>query len=171
MLCMEGKSVPCILFVLLGVVIAGCAAVGVQTEGVSGPIAWRATDCKVQAIAGDTGVIIGREGREVYACTLILQETQGTAITFTNLAYTMTATSSLAPVAREQTIQWRLRPHGMLRWPLSSTYQCTGAECINPGPIAPVWHILFTGTDARGQPVRVVIDLRLPYNPEAMQKR
>jgi len=169
---MEGKSVPHLLVVLLqGVVMAGCAALGVQMEGVSGPIAWRATDCKVQAVAGDTGVIIGREGREIYTCTLILHETQGTTIIFTTLAYTMTATASLAPVSREETIQWRLRPHGELRWPFSSSYQCTGAECINPGPIAPVWHMLFTGADDRGQPVRLVIDLRLPSNPEVIQKR
>jgi hypothetical protein len=156
---------------LLGLVMAGCMKLGIQTEGVSGPLAWRATDRKVQAVTGDTGVIMGREGRDVYACPLLLHETQGTAITFTQLAATMTATASLTPVALEQDIQWRLRPHGTLRRPLASTYQCLGSECINPGPIAPVWHLRLTGVDDQGQPVRVVIHVRLPANPEAIPQR
>ena len=172
MLWRAGASVLRILGGLLpALVIAGCVSLGIQTEGVSGPLAWRATDCQVQAVTGDTGVIMGREGRDVYACTLILHDTQGAAITFTQLAATMTATASLAPVAMEQDIQWRLRPHGTLRRPLSSTYQCTGGECINPGPIAPVWHLRLTGVDDQGQPVRVVIHVRLPANPEAIPKR
>lgn len=151
---------------LLGTVVVGCAALGVRTEGVSGPIAWRATDFNVGSVPGDTG-IIGRRDREIYAFTLVLQETQGTAITFTKVAYTIAGSVGLKPFSTEETGQWRLRPHGELRWPLSSTYGCASIDCVDPGFVAPVWHITLMGTDDRGQPVRIAIDLRLPYNPRA----
>lgn len=157
---------------LLGVVVTGCASLGVRTEGVSGPIAWRATDLKVQAVGEAPGFIgVGRAAQEVYSFTLVLQETQGTAITFTKVAYTIDSGPALLPFSSEQPGHWELRPYRELRWPLSSSYHCPASDCMNPGAVAPVWHIILTGTDDKGRPVRAVIDLKLPYNPDAMQKR
>ena len=161
----------CMLFaLLLGMVVAGCAPLGIRTEGVSGPIAWRATDLKIRAV-GEASGFIGRAVQEAYSFTLVLKESQGTAITFTNMAATFSVATAVLPGSFEQTGRWELRPYGELRWPLETSYSCTSIDCVNPGVIAPVWHITLTGTDDRSQPVRVVIDLRLPSNPEAMKKR
>ena len=158
-----------ILALLLSMVVAACAALGTRTAGRSGPITWRATDFKVQAV-GEASGFVGRTAQEVYSFTLVLHESQGTAITFTRVAATYNATTATRPASFEQTGRWELRPHGELRWPLQNTYGCASIDCINPGAIAPVWHIILTGTDNRGQPVRVVIDLRLPANPDAREK-
>jgi hypothetical protein len=156
---------------LLGMVVTSCASLGMRTEGVSGPIAWRATDLKIQAVGEAAGVIGISVSREAYSFTLVLQETQGTALTFTKVAYRIDGGPGLQPFFAERVGQWRLRPQGELRWPLSSTWSCTSTDCVRPGFFAPVWHIILTGTDNRGQEVRVVIDLKLPYNPDAMEKR
>ena len=155
---------------LLGVVVTGCAALGVRTEGISGPIAWRATDLKVQAV-GEAPGFVGRTQKEVYSFTLVLQETQGTAITFTKMAYTLYSSPTLLPYASEATGRWVLGPRRALRWPFSSTFSCPSHDCNEPGFIAPRYHIILTGTDSQDQPVRVVIDLRLPENPDTMEKR
>lgn len=156
---------------LLGMVVTSCASLGMRTEGVSGPIAWHATDFKIQAVGEAAGVLGRPTQQEVYAFTLVLQETQGTALTFTKMAYRVDSGPGIHPGFAERVGQWRLRPHGELRWPLWSTWSCASTDCVNPGFVVPAWHIVLTGTDNRGQEVRVVIDLKLPSNPEAMEKR
>jgi hypothetical protein len=156
---------------LLGMVVVHCASLRVRTEGVSGPIAWRATDLKIQAAGEATGVIGAGVQQEVYSFTLVLRETHGTALTFTKMAYRIDSGPGIRPFFAEQGVQWSLRPRGELRWPLHSTWSCTGGDCVRPGLFAPVWHIVLTGTDTQGQPVRVVIDLTLPANPAALEKR
>jgi hypothetical protein len=71
-----------LLAVLLGVIITGCATYWqAHTEGTSGPIAWYITDAKAAA---------DRVGeRYAYSFVLVLQETQGTPLTFTTLTYTV----------------------------------------------------------------------------------
>ena len=155
---------------LLGVVVTGCASLGVRTEGVSGPITWRATDLKIQAV-GEAPGFVGKAQQEVYSFTLVLQETQGTAITFTKMAYTLYSSPTLLPYASETTGRWVLGPRRELRWPFSSTFYCPSHDCNAPGFIAPRYHIILTGTGSQGEPVRVVIDLWLPDNPDAMKKR
>ena len=154
------------LAVLLGVVIAGCAGYWkAHTEGTSGPIAWSITDAKAAA---------DRVGeRYAYAFVLVLQETQGTPLTFTTMTYTVysgTAThSGTSEWTREGT--WKLRARGRYRFPFTYTATCPeGSGCIKLEPLAPTYHIVLTGTDSHDQPVRVVIDTKLPPDPRVLPK-
>ena len=147
--------------VLLGLCTAlamiGCAA---SLKGVSGPVAWQATDLRVveRSVSG--------AARDIYAFTLVLEETHGSALTLTSLAQTVSQPGvNAAGVSHHFPILWKLRPHGELRQPLSFYWYCAEAQCQNLGPIAPWYNIVLTGTDDRGQPIRVAIDFRLPSNP------
>ena len=144
---------------LLVLVVAGCAAY-IRTEGVSGPVAWRATD-----LALSKRIIDGRE-RDVYSFALVLKETKGIGITFTRLERTYyEPTIHGTPVV--QSGRWILRPNGELRVPFSSYIYCPqwADICHKPGVTAPLWNVILTGTDDRGQPVRLVIDVALPPDP------
>jgi len=155
-----------LLAVLLGAVSAGCAAYWqAHTEGTSGPIAWYITDAR-----SDSNL---REERYTYAFVLALQETQGTAITFTTLTYTFYSGAAVTPGVDERTIQgtWKLRARGGYRFPFTFTIACPeGSGCIKPGPLAPTYHIVLTGTDSQDKPVRVIIDAKLPPDPNAIPK-
>jgi hypothetical protein len=156
-----------LLGVLLGVVITGCATYWrAHTEGTSGPIAWYITDAK--------SVSDPVTERSAYSFVLVLQETQGTALTFTTLTYTVySGTGGTEPGATEQTIQgaWKLRAHGRSRFPFTLTAFCPeGSGCVKPGWLAPTYHIVLTGTDSQAQPVRVVVDTKLPPDPSVISK-
>jgi aspartyl protease family protein len=142
------------------VVISGCAMLGARLEGVSGPIAWQATDMRVVERQ------VTETNRDLYAFTLVLKETQGRGVTFTYLEYTMTQ-PGVVPIGDTQraTIAWRLHPYGELRHLFSSYIYCAEPPCRNLGSQAPWWHIVLTGTDEQRQAVQVAIDLRLPQNP------
>jgi predicted aspartyl protease len=133
---------------------------GARLEGVSGPIAWQATDMRVVERQ------VTETNRELYAFTLVLKETQGRGVTFTYLEYTMTQ-PGVVPIGDTQraTIAWRLQPYGELRHPFSSYIYCAEPPCQKLGSQAPWWHIVLTGTDEQRQAVQVAIDLRLPQNP------
>ena len=154
------------LAVLLGV-ITGCAAYWqAHTEGTSGPIAWHITDAKSAA---------DRVGeRSAYSFILVLQETQGTPLTFTTLTYTVySGSGGIQAGAQEQTIQGtsKLWAHGTLRMPFTYTATCPeGSGCIKLEPLAPTYHIVLMGTDSHDQPVRVVIDTKLPPDPRVLRK-
>src|SRR5678815_5768873 len=68
------------MLVVLGTTMMGCTA---YLKGISGPIAWQATDLRIieRSVSG--------ADRDIYAFALVLEETQGSAITFTNLEYTV----------------------------------------------------------------------------------
>ena len=92
-----------LLAVLLGVVIAGCAGYWqAHTEGTSGSIAWYITDAKSDANL--------REERYAYAFVLVLQETQGTPITFTTMTYRYYSGTATTSGVDERTRQgtWKL---------------------------------------------------------------
>jgi len=155
------------LAVLLGVVIAGCAGYWqAHTEGTSGPIAWYITDAK-----SDSNL---REERYAYSFVLVLQETQGTPITFTTMTYTFySGTGGIQPGSDERTIQgtWKLRAHGRYRFPFTYTAFCPeGSGCMKLGPLAPTYHIILTGTDSQDKPVQVSIDTKLPPDPSVIPK-
>ena len=156
-----------LLAVLLGVVLAGCAAYWqAHTEGTSGPITWYITDA--QSVADPVAE------RSAYSFVLVLQETQGTTLTFTTMTYTFySGTGGTQPGAAEQTIQgtWKLRAHGRYRFPFTNTAFCPeGSGCIKPGWLAPTYHIVLTGTDSQEKPVRVIIDTKLPPDPSVIRK-
>jgi len=153
--------------VLLGGVIAGCAAYWqAHTEGTSGPIAWYIADAR--SAADPVG--------ERYACTfvLVLRETQGTALIFTTMTYTVYSGTATHSGADERTIQgpWKLRAHGTFRFPFTFTVTCPeGSGCIKLEPLAPTYHVVLTGTDSQAKPVRVLIGTKLPPDPGVMPKR
>ena len=147
---------------LLGLEVTGCVSMGEHTHGVSGPVAWRATDVQWQAYA------FGRQ--QTYFFTLVLQESQGTAITFTKLTAVLHNAADSLPAYWEQTGQWFLTPYGELQLPLGSTRYCPYTRCRDAGPaLVPVWHLILLGTDAQGQSVRLVLDIRLPYIPNMVR--
>src|SRR5262245_40868854 len=126
--------------------LSGCA---MYLRGVSGPVAWQATDLRVveRSVAGAE--------RDIYAFTLVLEETQGTALTFTQMEYTISQPGvNPAGTTRHTTILWKLRPRGELRQPFSFYWFCDASQCQERRPIAPWYTIVLTGTNNHGQPVR-----------------
>jgi len=155
-----------LLAILLGVVVASCGAYWhAHTEGTSGPLTWYVTEAKSESNRA--------EDRYAYSFILVLQETQGTAITFTTMTYTIysgTATHSPSDAWTSHG-NWALRPRGTYRFPFTYTITCPELRgCPKLGDIAPTYHILLTGTDHQDKPVQVVIDIRLPPDPEAIRK-
>jgi hypothetical protein len=151
---------------LLGVIIAGCAGYWrAHTEGTSGPIAWSIAEAKSAA---------DRVGeRYAYSFVLVLQETQGTPLTFTTLTYTVYSGTATSSGAYEQTIQgtWKLRGHGRYRFPFTYTATCPeGSGCVKLEPLAPTYHIVLAGTDSQDKSVQVVIDTKLPPDSSVLSK-
>src|ERR1043166_2637748 len=74
-----------VIFAVAVIAVSGCGAspLYVQTSGTAGPLQWEAVDLA-------SGVEI-REGQEVdtYEFTLILRETRGVGLTFTNVSSTL----------------------------------------------------------------------------------
>ena len=142
---------------LMSLLVVGCASTPVHTNGVTGSVAWHATDFQLTK-----ATVQGQPG-ERYAFTLILSDREGIGVTFTVLQRTVSA-HQVRTASTEQTGLWRLRPNGELRLPFSFAYYCHQAFeiCHEPAPFAPHWHIVLNGADDRGQPVQVVIDLDAP---------
>jgi len=149
-----------LLVLCTALVLTGCTA---HLKGVSGPVTWQATDLRVieRSVSG--------AARDIYAFTLVLEETQGAALTFTHLEYTISQPAfNPTGETRQAVIIWKLHPYGELRLPFSSYWYCAATlatDCLRGGAIAPWYHIILTGTDDQGQDVRVAMDFRLPQNP------
>jgi predicted aspartyl protease len=150
-----------VLFILcIALLLSGCTA---NLKGVSGPVTWQATDLRLieRSVSG--------AARDMYAFTLVLEETQGAALTFTHLEYTISQPAfNPTGETRQAVIIWKLRPYGELRLPFSSYWYCATTlttACRRGGAIAPWYHIILTGTDDQGRAVRATIDFRLPQNP------
>src|SRR5262245_5925912 len=156
-----------LLAVLLGIVVTGCASYWKgQTEGTSGPIAWYISDAKSEANT--------REERYEYFFVLVLQETQGTPLTFTTISTTRySGTGGVSPGVDERTVQgtWKFQANGTRRFTYTYSVTCPeGSGCMKLGPLAPTYHIVLTGTDSQEKPVQVIIDAKLPPNPDAIPK-
>ena len=147
-----------LIFVLLGMLMAGCVPLSTTTEGASGPITWRLTDLKTTAVPG------GSQG--MYAFTLVLKERQGTPITFTYRKDTIYASGLTVLRSVDQAIDLRLRPYEERRIPVTFTWGCPAGDCIKLDSVAPIWAINLTGNDEKGQAVQAVIKIRLPDNPD-----
>ena len=156
-----------LIFVLLGMLIAGCVPLGTRTEGTSGPIAWHVTDLKSESVGDRT-----RPGdvRGTYSFTLVLKETQGIPITFTYRKDTIYAGELTVLRSADQAISLRVRPHEERRFPLTFSWGCAAADCLQSMSVAPMWTINLTGSDEKGQAVQVVIKIRLPDNPDTYRK-
>ena len=147
---------------LLGsLLLAGCTPVGVRTSGVSGPVDWRTTDFEWHPEAF---------GEQVYTFTLLLRETQGRDLTFTQVAAVLSNATDSLPAHWQRTGQWRLPAHGEVAIPLGSRRRCPYVQCWDSGPgLTPVWHLTLRGTEQGGQPVRLVLDLRFPDIPNVVR--
>ncbi len=152
-----------LILVPLGMLIAGCVPLGTRTEGTSGPIAWHVTDLKTESVGDRTSP---GDFRGAYSFTLVLKETQGIPITFTYRKDTIYATDLTILRSADQAINLRLRPHEERRFPLTFSWGCAAADCLQPRSVAPLWTINLTGSDEKGQAVQVVIQMRLPDNPD-----
>ena len=141
----------------------GCAALGPRTEGVSGPVAWQATNL------ARTKKLIGTVERDVYSFTLVLRETAGSDIAFTRFEYSVYQPDA-GHQTRELNGRWRLQPHGELRWPFESFLTCPSLRgCSGPTAPTPLWKFTLTGHDERGQKRQVAIDVTLPADPLVVQ--
>lgn len=145
--------------VCLSSMIMGCAALSSRPHLASGhpSVTWQATDFRVIA-----RTVEGVE-RDLYTFTLVLDETQGNVITFTQLDHTIYHPGiDLVPASEHTTIAWKLRPHSEVRQLFYSSPHCAEARCTMRGHFTPWWHIVLTGSDDHGQPVRVAINLTWP---------
>jgi hypothetical protein len=150
------------VLVVLGTTMMGCTA---YLKGMSGPVAWQATDLRIieRSVSG--------ADRDIYTFALVLEETQGSAITFTNLEYTVSQPGiNPTGVSYHSSILWKLRSRGELRQPFSFYWNCAERQCPNWVATAPWYNIILTGTNAQGQPIRVAIDLKLPQSPPKLQR-
>ena len=122
---------------LLGsLLLAGCTPVGVRTSGVSGPVDWRTTDFEWHPEAF---------GEQVYTFTLLLRETQGRDLTFTQVAAVLYNATDSLPAHWQRSGQWRLPAHGEVAIPLGSRRRCPYVQCWDSGPgLTPVWHLTLT---------------------------
>lgn len=141
-------------------VAAGCAALGPRTEGVAGAVSWKAEDLELVQRS------INQSSRWSYSFSLVVRETRGVAITFNEIrtAVYQPGTSPWSPTYRGV---WLLPAQGAFRIPLSSGLSCPSYAGSCQGPTSPIpsWRITLVGTDERGNPVREVVDLRLPADP------
>jgi hypothetical protein len=155
-----------LLAVCVNIVLTACTTPSPRRDAKPAPIVWQATDFRVI-----TRTVHGAE-RTLYTFMLVLEETQGSGITLTQLDYTTYPPGfAVIPASERTAILWRLRPYGELRHFFYSSPCCLEARFGIQGRLAPAWHILLTGINDHGQPVRVVIDLSLPLQPLVLTQR
>ncbi len=152
-----------VLALLLSVIVAGCATLGVRTEGESGPLAWHLTDLKFIGTPGES---------TAYSYTLVLREREGRTVTFTHrsdIIYPPGGGETLSQSTTEYDISLVLQPHQEWRLPYILTVTCADPpECVSTG-VGFAWTSIFTGTSAEGKPVKAVIRMQLPENPDTYQ--
>lgn len=131
---------------LVGILIAGCASLRPLTEGSVGPVAWRAVDLQ--------------PSRDSYAFTLVLTETRGVGITYTEVqSYVYYPGTNHFRTVRQG--RWRMEPRGELRMPFGGRMRCSGSSCTTLD--APtLWAFVFVGSDDRGEGIRTQFEVRLP---------
>src|SRR5437879_13881155 len=112
---------PVLLTLAAALVVTGCTERQVRVTGASGSIAWQVTDFRIVARS------VQGTPRDLYTFTLVLQETQGTAITFQHVVSRLTH-PSIPTLPQQSPILWQLRPHGELRQPFSFPL-CTTDAC------------------------------------------
>src|SRR5262245_19247511 len=155
-----------LLAVCVTIVLTACTTPSPCRDAEPVPIVWQATDFRVI-----TRTVDGAE-RTLYMFMLVLEETQDSGITLTQLDYTTYHLGfAVIPASERTAIFWKLRPYAELRHVFYSYPCCFEARFGIQGRLAPAWHILLTGTNDHGQPVRMVIDLSLPLQPLVLTQR
>ncbi len=136
----------------------GCATIERQTEGQGQALRWHATDFHYYTMAMDQ--------REFYEYTLVLEELQGSKITFTTMQANVRNNVQSRRSDWKRSGQWVLPAGGELRLPLGTYRRCRLDDCRDWGTLAPIWQLVLTGTDDQGQAVREVIEMALPSAAE-----
>jgi len=98
---------------LMSLLVGGCASTPVHTGGISGAVAWHATDFQLTK-----ATVEGQPGQR-YAFTLVLSDRGATGVTFTALQRTVSA-HNVRTASTERAGRWRLPPNGTLRFPFES---------------------------------------------------
>ena len=93
-----------LVILLLSVAIAECTTMGLRTSGVTGPVSWQATELQWQHEIFDT--------QQIYTFTLVLHETQGADMLFTQIHAILRNASESRPAYWEKTGQWLLPTSG-----------------------------------------------------------
>lgn len=138
--------------------LIACAVRPGQVTGVSGPVTWQVTDFGIVERSVDGAA------RAFYVFTLVLHETQGTALTFRQVVSRL-AHPSIPTVPQQAPVRWALRPHGELRHAFIFPW-CTTESCKQGATVAPwSYDLVLLGTDNQGRPIRVAITTRLPAQP------
>ncbi len=86
--------VQAVLALLLSLIVASCATIGVQTEGESGPLAWFLMDLKLTGKPGES---------IIYSFTLVLREREGQALTDTHRSDTVLPPSGVVTFFEHKT--------------------------------------------------------------------
>src|SRR5262245_25044024 len=155
-----------LLAVCVTIVLTACTTPSPCRDAEPVPMVCQATDFRVI-----TRTVDGAE-RTLYTFMLVLEETEGSGITLTQLDHTTYHPGFAGIPASEHTaVLWKLRPYGELRHVFYSSPCCFEARFGMQGRLAPSWHIRLTGINDHGQPVRVVIDLSLPPQPLVLTQR
>lgn len=144
-----------LISLFIGLFLAGCTSIEIRTEGQTQSLRWQATDIRNYTIA--------LEKREIYEYTLVLQNMRGAPVTFTDLQGQLRNNPTSRLFTMEEVGNWKLPANGELRIPLSTYRYCHVVNCDDWGDLSPIGHLELIGTDAQGQAVREVIQLRLPY--------
>jgi hypothetical protein len=110
-------------------VVTGCTERQVHVTGVSGSIVWQVTDFRIVARS------VQGTRRDLYTFTLVLQETQGTALTFQH-AVSRLMHPSIQTLPQQSSVLWQLRPYGELRQPFAFPW-CTTDVCKHAAAMAP----------------------------------
>lgn len=141
--------------------LSACATLTPRLEGRNEIVAWEATDLAL------TQKPVGDRGQWYYTFELIVREIRGTGFTFNEIETTIYQPGTTSWTGRYRGV-WRLDSNDQFRIPLTSTLTCHptgGGMCTGTTVPIPLWQIRMTGTDDRGQPAGVVIDLTLPADP------
>jgi hypothetical protein len=112
-----------LLAVWVNIVLTACTTLSPRRDAEPAPIVWQATDFRVI-----TRMVEGVE-RTFYTFMLVLEETQGTGISLTQLDYTTHPPGfAVMPASERTAILWKLRPYGELRhfgYPLKAGHHYT----------------------------------------------
>src|SRR6185503_11067759 len=140
----------------LAMVLSGCASLGPKTEGVSGPIAWRVADLRVE-----TREINGQsfDGR---AFTLVLQNLGPQTITVTTM-HEYRFQHRTNGRASTSTGRWVLKPGEDWTSPKFYYTVCNFQSGCTDGPASqPMFRIRLTGVNEDDRPVKETIHIVLP---------
>ena len=150
-----------LLSLAVSTVLAGCAAttVGRELRGESGPIVWEVVDVRQRLV--DNGA------RTRWEYTVVLRNRGLTVVTFDRVALASRArgTADLWGGMSDELFGRRLEPNHELRFSRTDTWgcpRCGPSELQTFFGSGIIRDITFSGRDAQGEPVTVLV--RIPLN-------